>query len=281
MSEKSGRERFVLHSSIWREEAEPDNPFVARRCFAHGYDVYGEVLPNSGWAEYLLLLFSGERPRAEAVALFEKLAVALANPGPREASVRAAMNGGVGGSVDAASLIAALAVGAGQYGGSHEVFLLVQAWLRLGLDLSAWYGYLSLPNQDYHEDVWTAIEHPPGFDPNGIRCATPTLQTLSLLADISPGKTLPWLRDHREKLEQHTALPLALCAVAAAAFVDLGCSGNQAIMLYLMLRLPGAAVHSLEQERAGWKHFPAYSPAIQLRDDPGAFPMPDVSRFKL
>ncbi len=72
-----------------------------------------------------------------------------------------------------------------------------------------------------------------------------------------------------------------MSAVAAAAFVDLGFSGHQAIMMYLMLRLPGAAVHALEQDQLGWKKFPAYSPAIQLQDDPGAFPMPDVSRFNL
>ena len=42
-------------------------------------------------------------------------------------------------------------------------------------------------------------------------------------------------------------------------------------MLYLMLRLPGAAVHALEQRKMGWKKFPFYSSAIELDDDPGPY----------
>lgn len=274
-------EKFELHSSIWKEEPEPDNPFVARRCLAHGYDVYGEVIRKSSWSEYILLLFLGQRPTASQVALFEKLAIALANPGPREASVRAAMNGGVGGSVDAASLIAALAVGAGQYGGAHEVYLLVEAWQRHGKKLSNWTEYLNDPNLDYNEDVWSRIEHPPGFDPHGVSCSTPTEQTLSFLAELMPGSYLEWLAQNQSVLERQCGLPLAMSAVAAAALSDLGLSSSQAIMVYMILRLPGAAVHALEQETLGWKKFPAYGPAIHLSDDPGAFPMPDVSRFEL
>lgn len=274
-------DNFVLHSSIWREEAAESNPFVASRCFAFGYDVYGEVLPKSSWSEYMLLLFLGEKPSAEAAMLIEKLAIALANPGPREPSVRAAMNGGVGGSVDAASLIAALAVGAGQYGGSHEVALLVEAWNRLGRDLPAWCDYLSHPNRDYREDVWSPIEHPPGFDPHGVECAQPVLQSLEFLAEVSPDRNLIWLFEQRLSLEQHTGLPITMSAVAAAAFADLGFSSTQAIMMYLMLRLPGAAVHAMEQEKLGWKKFPAYGQAISIDNDPGELGVPDVSRFEL
>ena len=40
-------------------------------------------------------------------------------------------------------------------------------------------------------------------------------------------------------------------------------------MLYLMLRLPGAAAHAIEQKNMGWKKFPFYGPAIELVSDPG------------
>ena len=109
------REKDVIHSRIWYEEAEPDNPFAAARCFAAGYDVYGDVLHKAGWIEYLWLLFHGERADAGQARQLERLAIALANPGPRDHSVRAAMNGGVGGSTSAACLMAALGVGAGQW----------------------------------------------------------------------------------------------------------------------------------------------------------------------
>ncbi|WP_217995141.1 hypothetical protein [Methylogaea oryzae] len=90
--------REVIHSRIWEETPEADNPFAAAACYCSGYDVYGDLLGKASWVEYLYLLFKRERPEPFQAALLETLAVALANPGPREASVHAAMSGGVGGS---------------------------------------------------------------------------------------------------------------------------------------------------------------------------------------
>ncbi|WP_201773488.1 citrate synthase family protein [Marinobacter similis] len=58
--------------------------------------------------------------------------------------------------------------------------------------------------------------------------------------------------------------PLAMSGLAAAAMIDLSMDEDQGSMLYLMLRLPGAAVHALEQKKVGWKKFPFYGPAIEL-----------------
>ena len=81
--------------------------------FVFKFAKYGQALRTSA-----LFVFS-----AVAIELFVgfALALALANPGPRDPMVHAAMCGGVGGSHAAASLIAALAVGAGQSGGAREV----------------------------------------------------------------------------------------------------------------------------------------------------------------
>jgi citrate synthase len=118
----------TIRSHIWREEPEPDNPFAAASCHCHGYDVYGDVLGNAGWIEFLYLLFKGERPSAAQCKLLEDLAVALANAGPRDHAVHAAMSGGVSGSHSAACLMAALAVGAGQLGGAKEVANAMALW---------------------------------------------------------------------------------------------------------------------------------------------------------
>ena len=40
-------------------------------------------------------------------------------------------------------------------------------------------------------------------------------------------------------------------------------------MLYLMLRLPGAAVHALEQEKLGWRRYPFFNDGLKLTNDPG------------
>jgi PAS domain-containing protein len=60
---------------------------------------------------------------------------------------------------------------------------------------------------------------------------------------------------------------LAMTGVAAAALHDLGCTPAQGEMLYLLLRLPGAAVHALEQKDYGHKNFPFF--CIELENDPG------------
>lgn len=263
------KDKETIHSKIWEEVAEENNPFAAAACYCSGYDVYGDLLGKAGWIEYLYLLFSGERPTPEQARLLEGLAVALANPGPRDHSVRAAMNAGVGGSTYASCLMAGLAVGAGQLGGAHEVAIAMGCWLECGEGLPAWQDRLRHPPDEERADIWSPMEHPPGFDPHGASCPTPVRQTLAHLTEVSPGKALAWLQAHRVTLEAAADCPLAMSGVAAAALIDLGFNPRQGEMLYLLLRLPGAAVHALEQEDFGWRRYPFFGDALELQDDPG------------
>ena len=258
-----------ITTKIWRETAEKDNPFAASACFCAGYDVYGDLLGKATYIEYLYVLFKLERPTSSQAKLLEGLAIALANPGPRDHSVRAAMCAGVGGSTHASALIGALSVGAGNLGGGHEILTAVQYWSECGTDISAWEQHIKEPPEHDHADVWTAMEHPPGFDPNGVSCTTPVKQTLAYLAGTGTGACLSWLLCNRKKLEEIAGLPLAMSGVAAAAMVDLEFSPEQAEMLYLLLRLPGAAVHSLEQEKLGWRKYPFFADGLKLLNDPG------------
>ena len=261
---------ITIPTNIWKEEAEPDNPFSAATCYCFGYDVYGDLLGKASWAEYLFLLFHGERPTTQEAKLLEGLAVALANPGPRDHSVQAAMNGGAGGSGNAASLMAALAVGAGNLGGAHEILVAMQYWEACGQNLEHWRAHLQEPPQEERTDVWLPMEHPPGFGPYGVGCATPVLQTLNHLVQFAPRDgALLWLEKNRSALEAEADCPLAMSGVAAAALHDLKLSPDQGEMLYLLLRLPGAAVHALERKRLGHKKFPAFDLDLQLTDDPG------------
>ncbi len=52
----------------------------------------------------------------------------------------------------------------------------------------------------------------------------------------------------------------------AAALSDLGMDPEQGVMLFLLLRLPGAAAHALEQRDFGHKRFPFY--AVELEGSP-------------
>ena len=261
MSEES------IHTRIWQEEAEPDNAFAALSCHCHGYDVYGDLLVHASWIEYLFLLFRGEAPSAQQARLLEGLAIALANPGPRDAAVHAAMCGGVGGSTSASCLMAALAVGAGASGGAREVFNAMEDWQTRGTDLALWQTGLRVKPVDDPADVWPAAGHPAGFDPYGVRCTGPVLQTLAHLSVLDCASSLAWLQANRSSLESAAGLPLAMSGVAAAALRDLGCTPEQGEMLHLLLRLPGAAVHALEQKDYGHKNFPFFR--VELENDPG------------
>jgi len=253
-----------ITTEIWRETPESDNPFAAASCFCGGYDVYGDLLKNASYIDYLYLLFKQQQPTPEQSALLEGLAVALANPGPRDHSVRAAMSAGVGGSTHASALIAALSVGAGNLGGSREVFHTMEYWQQCGTSLEAWQQLIKEPPQLGREDVWLPMEHAPGFDPNGVSCPTPVKQTLAHLIDVGKGSHLQWLNDNRTVLEEFAGCPLAFSGVAAAALQDLEFLPEQAEMLFLLLRLPGAAVHSLEQERLGWRKYPFFANGFKL-----------------
>jgi len=262
-----------MHSRIWLEEPEPNNAFACRAAYCHGYDVYGEMLGSAGWVDMLYLLFRGEAPSRVQAAALEILAVALANPGPRDASVHAAMCAGVGGSPAAATLTAALAVGAGGAGGAREVLRSMQAWTACGTALDAWSLYLEEERQRLREpskgapEAWPAPEHPAGFDPLGLSTATPVKQVLARLAALDPASRCAWLFDNLCSLERASGHPLSMVGAAAAAFADLGLLPDQGEMLFLLLRLPGAAAHALEQRASGHKQFPFY--ALELDDAAG------------
>lgn len=255
----------LIHTKIWQEEPEPNNPFATRAAYCRGYDVFGEMVGNARWVEMLFLLFRDELPGKAALDMLEALAVALANPGPRDPSVHAAMCGGVAGSSAAASLVAALSVGAGRYRGARDVFDAMTAWDACGNDFGEWDMHLrTLPEETI--DVWPRREHPPGFDPHGISTAGIVRQLLDRLTQIGSSPRLSWLAVHREEVEAAAGMPLEMTGVAAAAFSDLGFAPSEGEMLYLLLRLPGAAAHALEQERNGFRRFPFYP--VELQDDP-------------
>lgn len=262
MSEQENRNS--VRTRIWREEPEPDNPFAAKAAYCRGYDVYGEMLGHARWVDMLYLLFHNEAPTEAQANTLEALAVALINPGPRDPSVHAAMCGGVCGSTAAASLMAALAVGAGQYSGGREVYLAMDAWGRCSTDMSAWQTWLSAKGAN-PGSIWPDPDHPPGFDPYGVRTSTTVRQTLSHVVHASQGPRLSWLIENIEELESKAGYPVSMSGVAAATLSDLGFTPEQGEMVYLWLRLPGAAAHALEQRPHGYKKFPFGS--VELESD--------------
>lgn len=261
------KDQEVIYSKIWNEEPESDNPFAAKKCFCAGYDVFGDLLGKASWAEYIYLLFKLEKPTKQQAALLEVIAVILANPGIRDHSVRAAMNAGVGGSTVASALIAALAVGAGQLGGAHEIFLILQMWFECKQNLQKWENRIKNPPVQERADIWSPIEHIPGFDPFGVSRTKPVKQSLEHLCAISDkDSNLRWLNRNLDKLEKITKSPIGMSCVIATAFSDLELTSDQAEVIYLMLRLPGAAAHALEQKKHGWRKYPFFINGLKLEN---------------
>lgn len=264
--------RHRIRTRIWQETPEAGQPFVMQQARCHGYDVFGQMVGRARWVEILYLLFRGERPTAAQAELLELVAVALANPGPRDPAVHAAMGAGACGSTAAATLMAALAVGAGQFTGARELHLAMVLAREAAQDLPAWSARLDRmrgmnPAAAGPAQIWPTLEHPPGFDPHVAQAPLPVRQLLAHATRCGLGPQLPWLQEHREALEAAAGGGLNLVGVAAAAFVDLGCTPDQGEMLHLLLRLPGAAAHALEQRELGHRDFPLFE--LDLADDPG------------
>ncbi len=255
-----------VRTRIWREEAEPADRFATRSAQCRGYDVYADLLGRARWVDMLWLLFREEAATDSQARLLEALALALANAGPRDAAVHAAMCSGLGGSPAAAALMAALAVGAGRHGGAQEVAAAMALWTDEVLaDVPSWAARWRSATSTASA-IWPEADHPPGFEPNGIVTAGIVSAALQRLAEIGSGPRLRWLAANRAEIEVAVGLPLAMSGVAAAAFRDLGFTPEQGEMLHLLLRLPGAAAHALEQRAGSYKDFPFF--ALDLQDDP-------------
>ena len=258
-----------IYSTFWQENAQPENPFSAEACFCYGYNVYDDILKNGGWREFVLLLFKkGKRPDPWEIELFDKLALFLANPGPRDPSVHAAMCSAVSQTTATAILTSALTVGGGLLGGGHEVpFAMAQfaLWREQGIP-----PVIDCPEQDCI-DAWLPFEHVPGFDPNEDSLSRPLEQGFNVMADISCGGNLSWLKNNQIELQEKTGYPIAKSGLAAAVFLDLGVEPYIAEQCYMMLRLPGVIAHAHDQHQQGYRKFPFFQDSLQLRDDPGEY----------
>lgn len=257
----------IINSEFWEELPHEDDPYCTKIAICSGYDVYGDLLGKASYFEYLYLLFKKEPPNKKQSHALELIAVALANPGPRDPSVHAAMCAGVGECPSSAILYAALACGAGSYGGAREVYLMAEFWQTYGTKLNDWCELLMHPKEPTREEVWPVCEHPPGFAPYDTTCRLPVLQTLDHLITVLPNGLTSWLFENRLLLEEAAGHPLAMTGLAATVLTDIGFSPQECEVFVLMFRLPGAAAHALEQQRLGFRQFPYFS--LSLSNDPG------------
>ena len=240
-----------IHTAIWDETPDPRSPFLGQSVRLYGYDYYTDLLGQARWVELVWLLFTGEAPNAAQAALLERLAVALANPGPRDPSVHAAMCGGIGGSPPAASLMAALAVAGGDHGGAGELRRAMSAWADAGEAFDRVTDALA----DHADEAGTW----PGFSPLSRHSAQSVLDCLATLGRASLARRVLWLQEHESTLVEAAGHGLSLTGVAAAALADLELNADQGEALFLWLRLPGTLAQAMEQSGKRHKQFPFFT----------------------
>lgn len=225
---------------IWLEEASPRNPYLAERCYCHGYEIEA-LMAGRGFVEVFYLLFRGELPGRDQAELLERLMIALIDPGPRHAATRAAMNAGVGRTRRPDILPIALAVQGGAHLGGEEV----EAAMRF---LAA--NVERPPAEALADPAASAGEGDrraaPGFgtrfggvDPMAERLAN------HLAALPGAGRHLAWgaaAADHLRPAGMGWLVP----GVAAAALCDLGFSYRAGAGLFQLFAAPGLLAHGLE-----------------------------------
>lgn len=254
----------VINTAIWSEVPEDQDEFRTKSARCHGYDVYTTLMQHATWMEMVYLMFKGEQPPKEDLALLNSIGTVIANPGPRDPMVHAAMSAGVGQSTMGSTLMAAIAVGAGQVSGSRELFHAMEMFKQHPDSIEHWIMY---PHSVKRRDtVWPELTHVPGFDTYQSPCPAPVRQFLVHWGN-KQFKTLSMLHSRLDVINHIVGYPLTMIGVTAAVLTDLGFSPAQGEALHMILRLPGCAAHALEQQARGFKQFPF--PVLDLTNDPG------------
>lgn len=236
---RSRNEPFVTKPATRIMAEEPgSNPYLARHCRLHGYDLL-DLTRQASFVDVLFLLFRGELPTAAEARLLERLLIAFINPGPRHAATRAAMDAGLGRTDPAHILPIGLLVLGGSRGGAGEVEPTMRALRRS----------MRRPPEQVAEQC-LAAEGPeapaPGFGRRYDDRDEYLNDLAAALREAHPeAAALAWGCRFVTALEPARSgwLPPGL---AAAAFCDLGFTPRAGAGLYQLLCAPGLLAHGVE-----------------------------------
>lgn len=229
-------------TKIWHEVPSDSNPYLAKECRCHGFDLM-ELATKRSFADVFFLLFQGELPTAPQAKLLETLFILLINPGPRHPAVRAAMYAGVGKTHSQHLLPTGLSILGGSHLGGEEMSKSMEFLKKTNGRQPKSVAAELLQTSKPPEGDWHIA---PGF---GCRfgSADPLPQTMaSMLANIpASGKYLQWGADFVKAIAPH-AMGWLSTGVAAATFCDLGFHPRTGAGLFQLLCGPGILAHGLE-----------------------------------
>ncbi|MCB2182960.1 MAG: hypothetical protein KQH63_13080 [Desulfobulbaceae bacterium] len=227
---------------IWDEEPSAENPYLARSCRCHGYDIL-ELARKRSFVDVLFLIFQGELPSPNKAKLLETLMIITMNLGPRHPGTRAAMNAGVGKTNTAHILPISLSVISGSHLGGEEVVEAMH-FLRKKRKFSPREIADDLQNSPRPlKGDWHIV---PGFGSRFGDIDPMPQQTASLLLDLQGDwKTLQWGDDFSKAIKPHN-LGWLSTGVTAAVLCDLGFHPRAGAGIFQILSAPGLFAHGLE-----------------------------------
>ncbi|MEN8129289.1 MAG: citrate synthase [Pseudomonadota bacterium] len=231
---------------IWKEVPSAENPYIASRCLAHGYDLL-ELMQQRGYTDIIFLLFRDKLPTRDQRDLMEALMVGLCNPGPRHPATRAAMNAGIGKTDTAHILPIALSILGGLHLGGTEVQTSMR-FIRTHFKKDSRRVVEELI-KNINSDTNPVDQHKhitPGFGQRFGSLEIIPEKIANVLSEMKgSGRALRWSMDFVENLKKHDHGWLTP-GVAAATFIDLGFHPRAGAGLFQMLCTPGLLAHGLE-----------------------------------
>ncbi len=220
-----------LETKITQEIPSAHNPFHAETVRIHGYD-HMELIEKCEFSEMIFLLLKGELPSPAQKKLFNQLAVALINPGPRHPATQGSMVAGVGKTFSVNILPISLTL----YGGEHDSAGNVEAAMRL------FRRSHSRSAQDFVKSHEGGI---PGF---GTSYGDPDPYAEKLLGHfikVSPEPITQWVAQVHDELKACN-IGIMRSGICAAVLSDLGFHPRQGSAIMQLMAAPGLLAHGLE-----------------------------------
>lgn len=232
---KSRGEQFSvkIETKITLEQAPEHNPYLVEKQFIHGYD-HLDLLENCNFADVIFLLLRGELPSKDQSILFNKLAIALINPGVRHPAAQASIVAGVG-KTDTVNI---LPISLGIYGGTFDGAGEIEATIRL------FRKYARKPAEEVKEDALQ--EKIPSITQHYGDADTYANTLLEkLLPYAKDGKIFSWLYQLQSLIYSEN-IGITKTSICAAILADLGFQPRQGASVMQLFAAPGLLAHGLE-----------------------------------
>ena len=233
--EKSRDDKFSLklETKITYEESPDHNPYLVKKQIIQGYD-HLDLLDNSSFTDVIYLLLRGNLPSEKQSLIFEKLALALINPGIRHPAAQASITAGVGKSDTVNILPIALGIYGGTFDGAGNVEDIIRFFRKSANNPPSDYKQMALDDQ-----IPGITQHYGDAD----TYANVLLEKLKPYA--REGKVFSWL-SQLQSLIYPEGIGVTKSSIAAAIMADLGFMPRQCAALMQLLAAPGLLAHGLE-----------------------------------